>query len=541
MDFRNSIINYTDVDLNWFFDQWLETSKTIDYGVKSVKKTANKDEYAITFTRRDGMQMPIDFNVTTKSGSVYKYHIPNHWFTKKIDAKILPKWHGWDKLNPTYEATVTIPDKIKDVVIDPSHRMADAYILNNSKKFPISVNFDSKLPRTTDWTQFEVFARPDFWYNAYDGIKAGVHAHGGYLKYLHVFDADLWFNTGFAQGTFDSLVNVNAYDPISFRFSYHTALDKFSKGSKLYLGANAVDGLNSYKIGYDKTDGKGNNRLYVDFQSLYRKDSTDLNYLLYPELWKAGNYNNFINVGLQHKYKYRKGNGDIDLRMRSTTLGSDYNYSQFKLSAVNKNALGKIGMNTRFLAQFGSGNNTAPESDLYASGANPEEMMDNKYTRSAFSTDDRWLKYGSTTRHFQSGGGLNLRGYSGYYISQENAKDSLDIRLVYRGTSGLAFNVEMEFQKIFGVKASKSVDFASYLFADMGVINYNSSAESLAFADLRADAGLGLAVTIKKWGVIEEVDPLVIRFDMPFFLNRTPSTDPDFIQFRWILGINRAF
>jgi hypothetical protein len=73
------------------------------------------------------------------------------------------------------------------------------------------------------------------------------------------------------------------------------------------------------------------------------------------------------------------------------------------------------------------------------------------------------------------------------------------------------------------------------------MINYNSTSESLAFSDLRMDAGLGVAFTIKKWGVIEEVEPLTIRFDMPFFLNRTPSTDPDFVQFRWILGINRAF
>ena len=33
-DFRNSIIQYTKVDLNWFFDQWLESQKRIDYSVK---------------------------------------------------------------------------------------------------------------------------------------------------------------------------------------------------------------------------------------------------------------------------------------------------------------------------------------------------------------------------------------------------------------------------------------------------------------------------------------------------------------------------
>src|SRR6185369_2812054 len=37
-DFRNSIIQYTQVDLNWFFGQWLETDKHIDYEVENYKK-----------------------------------------------------------------------------------------------------------------------------------------------------------------------------------------------------------------------------------------------------------------------------------------------------------------------------------------------------------------------------------------------------------------------------------------------------------------------------------------------------------------------
>jgi len=32
-DFRNSITEYTQTDLNWFFDQWLESTKHIDYAV----------------------------------------------------------------------------------------------------------------------------------------------------------------------------------------------------------------------------------------------------------------------------------------------------------------------------------------------------------------------------------------------------------------------------------------------------------------------------------------------------------------------------
>ena len=83
-DFRNSIIQFTRVDLNWFFDQWLETEKRIDYGVSHKNNT-------VTFTRYGRIKMPIDFTVIANDGKTYDYHIPNHWFIKKLTSIILDK------------------------------------------------------------------------------------------------------------------------------------------------------------------------------------------------------------------------------------------------------------------------------------------------------------------------------------------------------------------------------------------------------------------------------------------------------------------
>lgn len=102
-DFRTSFIQFTHVDLNRFFDEWIESSKTIDYAVKSVKKGNEKGEYKITFKRK-GMQMPIDFTVIGKNDSLYHYHIPNTWFVKQTKATVLPRWIGWDKVKPEYTA-----------------------------------------------------------------------------------------------------------------------------------------------------------------------------------------------------------------------------------------------------------------------------------------------------------------------------------------------------------------------------------------------------------------------------------------------------
>ncbi|HLG35372.1 MAG TPA: hypothetical protein VI757_10865, partial [Bacteroidia bacterium] len=80
-----------------------------------------------------------------------------------------------------------------------------------------------------------------------------------------------------------------------------------------------------------------------------------------------------------------------------------------------------------------------------------------------------------------------------------------------------------------------------YLFGDAGAINYNSPDEALAFGDIRADAGVGVTATIKKFGPLQTVKPFTIRFDMPLLLSHTPAVKPDYFGFRWVVGIGRTF
>jgi aminopeptidase N len=176
--------------------------------------------------------------------------------------------------------------------------------------------------------------------------------------------------------------------------------------------------------------------------------------------------------------------------------------------------------------------------------------MENKFTRSTGFFPADWMGYGANTNYFQMGGGLNLRGYAGYLVPQ--ADKNGNIHYAYRGNSGASFNAELEFDKIF--KFIRIIDqngiikwvkntfkLNTYLFGDIGVINYNAPSENLLLADFRADAGIGTALTIKKWGPLQMVDPLTIRFDMPMFLNRIPAVESDYIKFRWLVGVSRAF
>jgi len=241
---------------------------------------------------------------------------------------------------------------------------------------------------------------------------------------------------------------------------------------------------------------------------------------------------------------------------RSTSGLSDYDYHYLNFTAVNETRLGRLLLRTRFFAQAGVGDKQAPESALYFAGANPEAMMDNKYTRSVGFFPQDWGGFGEQTNHFHPGGGLNLRGYSGYHLVEENPDG--ETQVAYREQSGAAINAELDLDELVrfrpkGLRNYFHLDI--YLFGDAGLTAYEygeTDQEDLALSEIRFDAGLGSALTIKRFGPFDMIRPLTIRFDMPFFLSHVPAASldnpaqdaeaiGDHLKFRFVVGVERAF
>ena len=140
------------------------------------------------------------------------------------------------------------------MVIDPSNRLADSYMLNNSKKAPLNLAFDSKIWNMPDWKSYSLKSRPDIWWNAYDGVKAGFHFNGNYLLHHHVLEGNLWINTGIFQDS--NITDLNEHNPISYRLKYKTGLDKYIKHGKISLNTGFLAGLHTNQIGFEKSDYK---------------------------------------------------------------------------------------------------------------------------------------------------------------------------------------------------------------------------------------------------------------------------------------------
>jgi hypothetical protein len=556
-DFRQAIIEYTQTDLNWFFDQWIETTKHIDYSIDKVKRKKRKGstelEYEITFKRKGRMQMPIDFTVTTKDNQTHHYHIPNTWFVKdSVNKTVLPKWYGWDLLHPTYTTTLSFSSPVKTIDIDPTRILADADLTNNKwgRHGIRTTQFDHRVPNLIRWDKQRNFIRPDLWYNRIDGIQPGIHGEGSYLgKYSYA--ATLWLNT--TLGHWDKgTVNYIRYMPVAFTTYAKASTHKFWRHSSVYEDISYYGGIASFKLGLDKTFRKQDqrnkrySRLSFYAKYLYNNRMYD-QYLLYPEMWGNGQYsprmnNSSFNISYFKNYFFDKGNGEFTISARTPFINSDYNYSWINVNNLTNVNLSKFEIRSRVFAQMGFSTQYPLESVLMLSGANSEELLENKYTRAGGFVPTNWLGHGASTNHFHYSGGLNLRGYSGYQAPEQYKPSAQDSTFMgYYSNSGASWNLEIDFDKFVKITPkglAKNLKLDTYLFSDMGVLVYQHSKDTYFPGSFRMNAGIGTAFTIKFSPY--QISPLTVRFDMPLFLN-TPPPGQEYFQFRYVIGINRAF
>ena len=108
--------------LDWYLNEWTQTTHTIDYGIQGV------DGRKITLERVGKMPMPIDVTVTYADGTTEDFNIPLRMMrgNKPTDATVIEDW-TWS--HPSYSFSVS--KDIKKVEIDNSKLMADIDRKNN--------------------------------------------------------------------------------------------------------------------------------------------------------------------------------------------------------------------------------------------------------------------------------------------------------------------------------------------------------------------------------------------------------------------------
>ncbi|KGE14205.1 M1 family metallopeptidase [Sphingobacterium deserti] len=131
-DFKRIAEEVSGINLKWYFNLFINTTRTIDYGVTSV------NDQEILITNKSNFAMPIDLLVHYADGTKELFYIPlremrgekpaeNFSMYEGVKRTVLEDWF-WTK--PTY--SLKLEKKVAKVEIDPSQRLADIESSNNS-------------------------------------------------------------------------------------------------------------------------------------------------------------------------------------------------------------------------------------------------------------------------------------------------------------------------------------------------------------------------------------------------------------------------
>ena len=124
-DFKRVAEETSGINLKWYFNLFINTTRTIDYAI------ANVSDQSIEIQNKSNLAMPIDLLVEYEDGSKELFYIPLREMRGEKPAEQYDIYQGvkrtvltdWFWTKPTYSVPVT--KKVKKAWIDPTQRLAD--------------------------------------------------------------------------------------------------------------------------------------------------------------------------------------------------------------------------------------------------------------------------------------------------------------------------------------------------------------------------------------------------------------------------------
>jgi hypothetical protein len=137
-DFIRVAEKTTGLQLEWLKEYWVNSTKTIDYGLNDIQ--AGNNSAIISVQRIGKMPAPLEVLVTYKDGTSELHYIPldlmlgNKEAEGSVNRIVHPecKW-----VQPTYTFETSKPlSNLKSIEIDPSYRLPDVNRSNNKLEIP---------------------------------------------------------------------------------------------------------------------------------------------------------------------------------------------------------------------------------------------------------------------------------------------------------------------------------------------------------------------------------------------------------------------
>ncbi|WP_348713104.1 aminopeptidase [Tenacibaculum sp. 190524A05c] len=211
-EFESIISKNTEKDLKWFFNDYIKTSKKIDYKIKKVDFLKSEDSVAVTIKNKRNITAPVSLYTVKDKQIKSKIWITDVDSTKTVKIKA----NDFDKLALNYEQ------------IYPEYNSLNNFknINNSLISKPIQFRF---LKDIEDPYYNQVFFNPNVKYNLYDGIILGVNFNNRPVI-KHNFEFSVTPNYAFKSQNLTG----------SFSFAY----DQFFEKTKIYKIRYGIAGSN---------------------------------------------------------------------------------------------------------------------------------------------------------------------------------------------------------------------------------------------------------------------------------------------------------
>lgn len=140
VDFIRVMEKVSGLQLKWYLNFFINTTKHVDYGIRNVIEDTGNNTL-VSLERIGGFPMPIDLVVTYRDGQKELFYIPvnESMGGKPAEDKSLPRHQldAWPWVYPVY--TLKVAHQASDIAtieIDPSNRLADVERKNNRLDLP---------------------------------------------------------------------------------------------------------------------------------------------------------------------------------------------------------------------------------------------------------------------------------------------------------------------------------------------------------------------------------------------------------------------
>jgi aminopeptidase N len=496
-------------DLDWFFEQWLDTSRKLDYAIRSCKGHWEKiDSHRcykcqVVLEKRAEIFMPINFCIKLEDGSVQRFHIPIDNYSQPPPDRIsLPYWHFSQKL---YTADMTLSSAARMVELDSILSLTDINSLNNTSSL--------LPPQEFHWMRYQSYAPPldkyiwEMWpllfYNDYDKIKAGIKLNGSYLNSDHKVISRLWFKT--------------AHPAVDGEISYRTPWRVISENTLVKLYLFRMDGREGGSFGLSNQLSHSYLKSVEYEYGLTGHHVFNSAYLMAP--WsEKGVSTLFFNFktatryrdGWKEKYKFT-------LFTHTSFLGSAFDFAQVYLEASRIFWDNQSGWEAILRFYTGYSEGRVPAQFLFnLGGDNGWEELNEPFYRSKGALPYSWRRNG----HLYKAGGGNVRGSSLVGSPTLNADTKI-----------IAGNLDLMIPNPLRHAALPLLrNLSTYVFADIGVV-WSESFPGLSQFQKTA----GVSLTLPAGQLLDFLFNLKqIRMDFPVWIGNTKDPEAS-VAYRWLI------